>query len=136
MKRIIGVIGLAVFLAVAVGAQESPVRAAIDWAVSDGPGRVVIAGWAFNCATEGQQPFSARVYYTAGGTTTVATLALRYSGLFRPDVASAFGDCGALNRYTGYQLVVTGLPVGPATVWVEWADAQGVRYVSAQVTVQ
>lgn len=110
-------------------------HATIDWAVSEAVGEVTLAGWAFNGATEGQHPFSLRVYYTDAGQVHEAHIVRRYSGLRRDDVSAAFTQYGAVNRYTGFQ-VVAQVPSGERTINLEWADSMGATYSSVTVMVQ
>lgn len=110
-------------------------HANIDWAVSYAPGEVIISGWAFNGATEGQHPFGLRVYYTANGQLLEAPVTVRYSGLRREDVAAAFPQYGQVNKFTGFT-VVASVPSGDRTINLEWSDSLGAVYSSTVVVVQ
>lgn len=111
-------------------------HANIDWARSDAPGQVTLAGWAFNGDTEGQHPFSVRIYYVADtGQAREGTVTVRHSGIRRDDVPAAFGQYPRLNRFTGFELVAL-VPSGYRKIDLEWADSRGAVYVSTTVTVR
>jgi len=128
-----------------VGAQQAPyrdsgIKSQIDWAISTEPGTAVIAGWAFNCTTQGQQPFSLRVFYLSQTYLSVygwAVIDSRQSALLRRDVAAAFTQCGGpLNPYTGFQVRVSGIPPGRYRLTLEWADSRTAHYLDVLVDIQ
>ena len=142
-KTILGVVvalvGLSSGLASAQGlVAKQTIQAHVDWVTSDGPERVTLAGWAFSCATQGQQPYAVRLLYKGDdGNGAVATLKLRYNGLQRRDVAAAFPKCGGpLNPFTGYQLTFVGIPAGDRSMTLEWSDSRSVHNANFRVNVQ
>lgn len=96
----------------------------------------VLAGWVFNDAKGGQQPFSARVYASDGPTAVDVPIAVRVNAIERPDVQAAFSGVAEMSRYTGFQLTLGDLPLGPRTLSVEWADAYGAHYQHVAVVVE
>ena len=136
---LIGLI-LALMSVIGVNTQESPLRTHLDLPAHGAvvSSEIALQGWVFNCRLDGQQPYSARVYYTGDDRRLYeARIIRRWNGLRRPDVQSAFrGTCGAMNAYTGYRLDVTGIPAGARRlIVIEWADAYGFAYSQREFSV-
>lgn len=147
MKRLLSVLGL-MLAATSVHAQDvnsSNIKAQVDWTTTAPGGIVYMAGWAFDCATQGQQPYAIRLWaqpqsHTAPlSPTLVGAPAVRWVTLYRPDVAAAFPAprCGGpLNPYTGYMLRFDGVPAGVQDLYVEWVSSTGSLYTVTRVTVK
>lgn len=95
----------------------------------------VFMGWVFSPLTKQQPSHLQGVYVSSidGSTLTPNQYAITWR-LNRPDVAAAYG---VQSPYLGFHLVIHPgvLPVGAATIAVNFTDATGIGLCSLQVNV-
>lgn len=132
-------LALALMFAAPVSAQttHTVTFSNVDWSVSQEPGKVIVAGWAFDCTKEGQQPYAVKAYYMSPTNVTLEVpIQYRWDSLYRPDVAKAFPRCGQMNRYTGFGLQIKDLPPGHQHIYIEWASSSSATYTDFYAEVQ
>lgn len=89
-----------------------------------------VAGWGLDCDSGTTPPFTTIGFWSLDGAGWwMPTRGGQLGGVWRPDVAAAFGGmCPALQSYTGFALYVDPPPAGRWRVFVAWSAEDGTQY--------